>query len=80
MQESVTYLGFCVSVNRLSPTKDKLKAMAEAPSPNKAQQLHSFLGLLNYYGRFIPNLSTMLQPLNVLLKEKVKWEWSNKCV
>ena len=34
MQESVTYLGFCVSAKGLSPTKVKTKAIAEAPSPN----------------------------------------------
>ena len=79
MQESVTYLGFCVSAKGLLPTKVKMKAIAEAPSPNNVQQLCSFLRLLNYYGRFIPNLSNMLQPLDVLLKVKVKREWSNEC-
>ena len=39
----------------------------------------SFLGLINYYGKFIPNLSTLLQPLNALLQAGTKWSWSTKC-
>ena len=60
IQESVTYLGCCVSAKGLSPTKVKMKAIAEVPSANNVQPLCSFLGLMNYYGRFIPNLSNML--------------------
>ena len=60
MQESVTYLGCCVSAKGLSPTKVKMKAIAEVPSANNVQPLCSFLRLMNYYGRFIPNLSNML--------------------
>ena len=38
--------------------------------------MRSFLGLVNYYGKFIPNLSTILQPLNTLLQIGTKWTWS----
>ena len=75
MQESVVYLGFRVSSQCLSSTQGKTEAIAKAPVPGDVQQLRSFLGLLNYYGCSIPNLSTLLQRLNALLKEKSKWEW-----
>ena len=39
-------------------------------------ELRSFLGLLNYYGRFIPNLSSLLHPLNELLRHETPWKWS----
>src|SRR4029434_6413132 len=35
----------------------------------------AFLGLVNYYGRFVPNQSTVLAPLYRLLKDQVEWEW-----
>ena len=41
--------------------------------------MRSFLGLVNYYGKFIPNLATLLQPLNSLLQADTKWVWSQKC-
>ena len=36
--------------------------------PTNIQELRSFLGLLNYYGKFIPNLATLIHPLNELLQ------------
>ena len=57
----------------------KAAAIANAPAPNNLQELHSFLGLLNYYGKFIPNLATILHPLNALLQADRKWEWSQEC-
>ena len=46
-----------------------------APEPQNLQQLRSYLGLLNYYSKFIPNLATMTKPLNHLLNKDVKWKW-----
>ena len=40
------------------------------------QELRSFLGLVNYYGRFIPNLATVARPLNMLLRKNCQWKWS----
>ena len=39
-------------------------------------ELKSYLGLLTYYNKFMPNLSTVLAPLYLLLKSDVKWKWS----
>ena len=41
--------------------------------------MKSYLGLLNYYGRFLPNLSSLIQPLNQLQSKDQKWEWSTAC-
>ena len=45
------------------PTKDKVKAIKEAPKPKNVSKLRSFLGIINYYGPFMANLSTQLSPL-----------------
>ncbi|XP_062605742.1 uncharacterized protein K02A2.6-like [Saccostrea cucullata] len=42
-------------------------------------RLRSFLGIVNYYARFIPNLSTVLHPLYNLLEKDRKWCWSKDC-
>ena len=51
----------------------------KAPSPKNVQQLRSFLGLLNYYGKFIPNLAALVHPLNQLLHKNARWNWDSKC-
>eukprot|EP00118_Oscarella_pearsei_P024180 m.300985 g.300985 ORF g.300985 m.300985 type:complete len:663 (+) comp40804_c0_seq14:1019-3007(+) len=48
-----------------------------APAPKNVSELRSFIGLVNYYGRFVPNLSTTISPLNKLLRKESKWEWSS---
>jgi len=53
-----------------------VEAIQKAPTPKNVQQLKSFLGLVQYYGKFIPHLSSLLHPLNQLLKANVKWSWS----
>ena len=72
MQESVEYLGHIVDAQGLHATPEKLQAIEEAPAPEDVNQLRSFLGLLNYYGKFIPNLASIIQPLNALLRKDTK--------
>ena len=79
MQKSVEYLGHKVDADRLHPTTAKIKAVVDAPTPKNLSELKSYLGLLNYYGRFLPNLSTMINPLNQLQSKGQKWVWSAAC-
>ena len=52
MQQSVQYLGHRIDAEGLHATNDKLKAITKAPPPKNVTELRSFLGLINYYGRF----------------------------
>ncbi|KAL3976952.1 Rab-interacting lysosomal protein [Sarotherodon galilaeus] len=73
---SVTYLGHRISAQGLSPLEEKVRVVKEAPSPKNVAELRSFLGLVNYYGRFLPDLSSMLAPLYGLLHKDSQWRWS----
>ncbi len=79
MQSNVEYLGHRVDAEGLHPTSDKLRAVLDAPVPKNVRELRSFLGLLNYYSSFIPNLSSLLHPLNRLLSKDSKWKWTSEC-
>ena len=79
LAESVEYLGFKIDASGIHPTADKLKAIEEAPTPQNVSELRSFLGLLNYYGKFIPRLSTLIHPLNQLLQKDRLWAWNEEC-
>ena len=59
----------------LHPTPSKTKVIMDAPSPKSVTELKSFLGLLNYYCKFLPNLSSTLHPLYCLLQKSSSWSW-----
>lgn len=79
LQPSVKYLGHILSKNGISPTQDKIEAIVRAPAPKDKQQLQAYLGLLNYYNRFLPNCSSELKPLYNLLRANVEFCWSKEC-
>ena len=74
----VNYLGHTISSEGLQPTKEKVRAITDAPTPTNVAQLRSFLGLVNYYGKFLPQLATTLAPLYSLLRKTNKWQWTDK--
>jgi hypothetical protein len=47
--------------------------------PKTVHQIRSFLGLANYYRRFIPDLYRIAKPVTELLKKGVKFVWSEDC-
>lgn len=71
----VRYLGFKIDAQGIHPTSEKVDAIRKAPTPTNVTQLRSYLGLLNFYRRFIPKAADILQPLNDLLKAKTPWNW-----
>ena len=80
MLRSIEYLGHIISQDGIQPVPTKVTAILNAPKPINVQQLRSFLGLVNYYyGKFIPNLATLLHPLNGFLRADRKWKWSPEC-
>ena len=72
----VEYLGHVLDEHGIHPSEDKVRAIQEAPAPANVKELQAFLGLVNYYGRFVPQQSTVLAPLYRLLREKVTWQWT----
>ena len=78
-QEHVEYCGHGVSARGLHKTPAKIDAISDARCPVNVTELRSFLGLVNYYARFLPNLATTLHPLNELLQKGVEWRWTADC-
>ena len=75
--KSVIYLGYKIDEHGLHPTDEKVCAIKSAPAPRNVTELRSYLGILNYYGRFLPDLSSRLAPLHLLLHKGVSWRWGN---
>ena len=79
MQTSVTYLGHQIDARGIHTTAEKVETVQQAPAPKNVTELRSFLGLLNYYGKFMPNLASHVHPLNQLLREDQPWQWADEC-
>ena len=79
LQPSLDYLGMRVSKDGLRVDKATHKAVGKAPHPTSKPELQSFLGMVNHYRQFIPNMSMICAPLNNLLKKGARWFWSKKC-
>ena len=78
MKPSVEYFAFVVDRDRIHPSTRKVQAIQEVPVPENPTDLKSFLGLINYYRRFVPDMATLAHPLNRLLVEKIPWKWSKQ--
>ena len=56
-----------------------MEAIQAAPTPKNIQELRSFLRLSHYYGKFIPDLASLVHPLNKLLQDGSTWSWTEEC-
>lgn len=77
--EEVQFLGHVIGHGKLKMDEPKVKAIMEWEAPTKVTELRSFLGLVNYYRRFIEGYSRKAAPLTDLLKKGNTWEWSERC-
>ena len=78
-QDSVEYLGHRVHAKGVHTSPKKVEAIVNAPQPKNLSELRSFLGILNYYAKSIPNLSSLLHPMHELLRAEHSWHWSKDC-
>ncbi|XP_031784109.1 uncharacterized protein K02A2.6-like [Nasonia vitripennis] len=79
MKPRVFYLGHIIDKNGLSKNPENVKAIVEIKRPTNVQEIQAFAGMVNYYMKFIPNLSTMLSPIYKLLKKDTPFVWSKEC-
>lgn len=69
---SIEFLGHHVDCNGVRPLESKVKDIQDYPAPTSLRSLRKFLGLINFYRRFIPNCAKTIQPLTDLLSTKAK--------
>ena len=71
-QDKLEYLGHQITSTGIAPLPEKVEAIRSFPEPESQNQLRRFLGMVNFYHRFIPNCASILAPLNALVIDKKK--------
>jgi hypothetical protein len=71
----VTYFGHCITADGIKPEKGKIEAITKLGPPTNVSELRTVLGMLNYLGKFVKDLASMIKPITDLLKADVSWQW-----
>ena len=80
VQKEVRYLGHIVSVDGVKPDPKKIEVVSSYPTPRSAKELKQFLGLTNYYRKFILNYAHIAEPLYKMLRgPKKMFNWTTLC-
>ena len=79
VHQEIEFLGHVVTKDGIKPNMKKVKAIQEWKQPSTQKGLRSFLGLANYYCRFIQDFSKIARPLSDLLKKGASQEWNEPC-
>ena len=72
-------MGQIVKKERVMVDPEKIKAVAEWPKPTNVFEIHSFLGLVGYYRRFVEGFSKIAAPMTKLLQKGIQFCWSDCC-
>jgi hypothetical protein len=73
--DKLVFLGFVVSSKGIEVDESKIDAIKTWPQPTNLQQVHSFLGLADFYHQFVKDFSTIASPLHALSKKNVPFVW-----
>jgi hypothetical protein len=77
-QESVEYLGHVIYPSGLGMQQVKVKVITRIPRPTDMSRVHAFMGLANYYCKYVKGFSAMAKPWNMLLKLDQEWQWGDE--
>ena len=77
-KQTITHLGFQYGPDRVSPSPDRIETIENWPVPKFTKELCSFLGLANFYQRFIKNYADITALLTALTSSRVTFTWSQQ--
>ena len=76
--KEVGFLGVVIGLEGIKMEEEKVKGVLEWPTPKCVKDVQKFLGLANYYRRFIEGFATVARPLHDMVKKDKRWEWTEK--
>ena len=76
-KSSLRYIGHMFGKDGVSPDDSKVQAIVNLKSPENIAELRSVLGMIKYLGRYVPNMATVIAPMNELLCKNTQFMWSS---
>ena len=70
----VAYFGHKISHKGTEPLPETLQAILEMPKPTNVAEVQAYLGNVNFYKKFVPNLSNIPKPIHHLLRKEVSFQ------
>jgi len=71
----IRFLGVVIGPKGIEMEKEKVDRVLSWPEPKNVKDIRKFLGLANYYRRFIKDFTRVARPINMLTRKDVKWQW-----
>ena len=78
-RQQVTFLGHIVSTDGVATDPSKTEAVSKWPIPQNRKEVQQFLGLANYYRRFVKDFALISKPLQRLTEKNAPFEWTIGC-
>ena len=76
--DNIEWVGYKLSQQGVSPVNSKVQGISDRLKPTNLKQLRSYLGAVNQFNKFIPNLATICFPFRTVLKKDTNWEWKKE--
>ena len=77
--ETLSFLGYKISAKGIKPDAKHVRKILELQPPKNAKEVESFIGLVNYFGRMIPNYAAKTQCINELRQKENNFKWTEQC-
>jgi len=74
----IGFLGVIIGPNGIEMEEEKVDRVLSWPEPKNAKDVRKFLGLANYYRRFIKGFARVARPMNILTRKDIKWRWEGE--
>ena len=74
----IEFLGVIIGPNGIEMEKEKVDEVLSWPEPKNIKDIRKFLGLANYYRRFIKDFAQVARPMNTLTRRDIKWQWKTE--
>lgn len=78
-QVRIKFLGTIIDGEGIRPDMDKIEALVSMPPPINKQQLHSFLGAVGFYLKYVKGMSDIRAPLDAQMKKDIDFNWTQEC-